>query len=638
MISRHRSARDVERKRLVAYVRTQLTGKGLSFGLGEQVLYGTSPLERFFTALLFPIHESEEETDEDNGEWEQGDYDVSPGLATEMQGQPSIAMPAGRKRRYMPPSSVGISFFLTGENPVLRVFYHAVRYRQLKKRDESSGQFLASAWERIHFMDSGHEVVFEPHGLAKYSVLRDGNNDGCARIEAVWRPYQNGYLVTLTLSNQQRLEPDLQGPDYTRQRNETTLFEVELRCIIEAGVIGQYPSRNKALLSEEEKRIELRYKDVPIYAVGHGAAADWGENVEGRMEVRVDFIPELEVPQVTADTAAGNETVLQFAFLQKEDNPELIRSLQQFVDGYAVWVGEQCERAAGEAPEDREIALGMVQDQQRALERMQTGIALLEQDIKCRRAFAVMNQAMLMQWQVADNNKGSPKPAQVYQWRPFQLAFILMALESTARENSSERDTLDLIWFPTGGGKTEAYLGLMAFAFVLRRLLYPGSGAGTAAIMRYTLRLLTTQQFLRANRVMMALELIRRDAASFSSGLGDSPFSSGIWVGNATSPNHFEEARGLVERGMFSKLVLQACPWCDTPFKAENYVAGEHDFYFCCTHPECDFGRHPAPYNRLPCNVVDEALYKDPPTLLISTVDKFARFAWEARASVFLGG
>ena len=93
---------------------------------------------------------------------------------------------------------------------------------------------------------------------------------------------------------------------------------------------------------------------------------------------------------------------------------------------------------------------------------------------------------------------------------PFQLAFLLTVMVSAVREDDDFRDVLDLIWFPTGGGKTEAYLGLIAFLIVWRRLKYPDSGGGTTAFMRYTLRLLTRQQFERAARMVCALELIRR--------------------------------------------------------------------------------------------------------------------------------
>ena len=204
-----------------------------------------------------------------------------------------------------------------------------------------------------------------------------------------------------------------------------------------------------------------------------------------------------------------------------------------------------------------------------------------------------------------------------------------MALESSIDEDSDYRDWVDLIWFPTGGGKTEAYLGVMAFVFVYRRLKYSGSGGGTTAIMRYTLRLLTSQQFVRACKVVSALELIRRETPE----LGDEPYSVGLWLGGDSSPNTFVQALEELNKGDFSKFVLRECPWCRTAFATENYKATETSFHISCGNAECSFGSEEN--NILPFNVVDEALYKKPPSLLIATVDKFARLPWGKQGRCF---
>jgi ATP-dependent helicase YprA (DUF1998 family) len=210
-------------------------------------------------------------------------------------------------------------------------------------------------------------------------------------------------------------------------------------------------------------------------------------------------------------------------------------------------------------------------------------------------------------------------------------------MESAIREDDDYRDIVDLIWFPTGGGKTEAYLGLIAFLIVWRRLTNPASGGGTTVLMRYTLRLLTAQQFARATRMICALELIRRNSPKLKNG---APITIGMWVGSATSPNRFEDAMKYVVQasngnvGVLRSLVLENCPWCGTPFTAsEGYSASETEFHFSCTNAACDFGRQDQ--GILPCNVVDEALYDEPPTLLIATIDKFARLAWDERANAF---
>ena len=272
-----------------------------------------------------------------------------------------------------------------------------------------------------------------------------------------------------------------------------------------------------------------------------------------------------------------------------------------------------------------------------AVRRMQCGVDLLASHNQVAEAFQLANQAMLNQMQQNDQVVGREIDIKNYRWRPFQLAFLLVVLESAVRQDNEFRDVLDLIWFPTGGGKTEAYLGLTAILILWRRLHKPDTGGGTVALMRYTLRLLTAQQFVRATRIIFALELLRQ---VMPDRLGYVPISVGIWVGSASSPNTFPQAQEKareIQAGASppNGLVLVACPWCGTTFGAANYRSSSISFSFRCTNSECAFGGDdPKP---LPCNVVDDALYEDPPSLLIGTIDKFARLAWESRTGAFWG-
>ncbi len=609
----------VQRKVFVDWVQNQLIGLKLKGNGSKQnniVLYGEKPLDKFFTGFLFPIFEyesdleSEEEEDEQESELENETNSVK------------------KDKRYIPPSSAGFSFYITGENIKLRVFYDAVYYQQKSARDELNQKFVEQKWDKKLLTDGGKEVEFTVDGSKQYKIF-----SGKAKIDALWRKYKSGYIVTVTMSNDQKLTNTDDSRQFNQDKNEKTLFEVEFKCIIENGNVDIYPSKDKELLSEEEKEIELRYKDLHIYAVGHGTAVDWAKNAHNQMEIWTDFMPTVEVPQVTADTGGKDAKVLEFAFLMEcEHNEKVISVLKDFINDYESWIDKQKEKAGTELEEDKETAQIIVQRLSMAKKRMEQGLKLLSEDKLARISFGIANEAMLQKMLSSDKNKGKTKEISDYKWRPFQIAFVLMVLESATNEDGEYRDTLDLIWFPTGGGKTEAYLGLMAFLFIYRRLRYPASSGGTVSIMRYTLRLLTSQQFLRANKVISALELIRRKNEDR---LGHKPFSVGLWVGSASSPNTFYQAKLLVEDKQYSKLILNSCPWCDTPFDEENYVAKSDDFYFTCTNNKCDFGA--IKNNILPCNVVDEALYKDPPSLLIATVDKFARLAWEARAGAFFG-
>ena len=601
-----------QRSKFVNWTKKQLIGSELR----DDKLIGQKPLDRFFTGFLFPIIKTKNSLEIVDDSEENENYEDEVKEVQQVQ----------KDKRYIPPSSAGFSFFITGKDINLRIFYNAVYYNNLPKERNPDGTYKSQVWKRNKLANDGLEIEFTPHRKTQYTIFKDK-----VKIDALWRKYNTGYIVTVTMSNTQNITIIEDGKKFNIEQNEKTLFEVEFECIIDRGNIDIYPSKNKELLSDEEKEIELRYKDLHIYAVGHGTAANWKLNKQNNMKIWADFMPMVEVPQVTANTGGKDDETLEFKFLQDSISKVVINKLELFVNNYEIWIEKQSQKAKEEDEEDKITAQNILKNLATTKKRMQKGIELLKNDNNSRISFSTMNEAMLMQWLSNDRNKGISKNESEYKWRPFQLAFILMVLESTINDNSNYRETLDLIWFPTGGGKTEAYLGLMGFLFIYRRLKYPASSGGTVSIMRYTLRLLTSQQFIRANKVILALELIRQKNDKF----GTEPFSSGLWVGGATSPNSFMQAKKILQEEQYSKLVLSSCPWCNSKFTKENYIAKKDNFYFTCTNKQCDFGK--IKNNILPCNVVDEALYINPPSLLIATVDKFARLVWESRAGSFLG-
>ena len=399
------------------------------------------------------------------------------------------------------------------------------------------------------------------------------------------------------------------------------------------------------MLTEEELETNLRYREKRVYAVGHGAAVDWAVESGTRPRIWSDFMPVVTVPQMTAGNIEDlPRDVLRLGVLSDATEwQQVIQLLDEFVDAYDEWVHEQNQNQENFQSLEREAGHRIYMHMKTVLVRMRRGVALLQEDEIAAQAFRLANRAMLNQMRQNDQINGRPKHNDDYQWYPFQLAFLLTTMESTIREDDSYRQTLDLIWFPTGGGKTEAYLGLIAMLIIWRRLSLPTNGGGTVAIMRYTLRLLTRQQFERATRLICSLELLRRENIRQ---LGDEPISIGIWVGHAASPNRFKQAKDTVrkiEQGDSSarhRLLLSACPWCGNEFiSSENYHSTDYAFEFRCRNPKCSFGTDSNSPERpaLPCNVVDEALYEQPPSLLVATIDKFARLAWEHRATVFFG-
>ncbi len=614
------------RSRLVKWIRKQLIGPASAEDLTKEY----HPIDRYPTGTLFPIIPGEEGLDPADNDEAYADP------ANTDTNEDQEAQPTAKARRYTPPSSVGFSFYAEGEHIEFQAGFSVSRYRRTGERDEQ-GRFKGFSYERNVIHPGAETLSFTIDASTKRAVFNDrkGVLEGHGALDILYRPFHKGWIITISLLNKQQL-PEI-TPTYKQQLSELTFFEVELRCFLDAGQIGIYPRVDKNLLSEEEQELELQYKHRHIYAVGHGAAVDWREEKSRVREIWADFIPAVEVPQVTADTS-DDQALSLFRLTQIGKDSSVLGDLQAFVEGYAVWIMKQKEVANTLDPDEAEPAGRILKRMQTTQKRMQHGVAFLLSNATATQAFRITNQAMLDQMQQSDQIAGKTKGKSAYRWRPFQLAFLLTVIESSAIEDNNFRDTVDLIWFPTGGGKTEAYLGLLAFLIVWRRLKHTGSYGGTAVLMRYTLRLLTTQQFTRATKIICALELIRRRHPE----LGDEPITVGMWVGEATSSNTYTDALKSVQRAAeghtqaLRRLVLLECPWCGEDFRASNsYISNETTFHFQCTNQACAFGGGHDP--TLPCNVVDEALYEKPPTLLFATVDKLARLAWDERSNTFFG-
>ena len=176
-----------QRKKLLELTKKQLIG----IDLKDDLLIGQKPLDRFFTGFLFPITESEDEFD---GGIEAEDTESC------LDDNIKEASPVKKEKRYMPPSSAGFSFFIKGDNIKLRVVYNAVQYSKENEHDEL-GRFVGQVWEKHHLADDGKEVEFSPHSAKQHKIFK-----GKAKIDALWRPYNDGYIVTITMSNDSKID------------------------------------------------------------------------------------------------------------------------------------------------------------------------------------------------------------------------------------------------------------------------------------------------------------------------------------------------------------------------------------------------------------------------------------------------
>lgn len=464
-------------------------------------------------------------------------------------------------------------------------------------------------------------------------------------IGSRWRPYGNAWLVTVHV----RLRTKSTGDD--REDISLMLFQVALAARPpEDGRILEYDVSRAVDLDAESRELRLRYRGRKVYGVGHGMAAAWDLDSAGHVtRVFLDPVPHFVVPaveQALSDDLKLTEAAvraLNLTFLGTiDEQPESVSAaLGEFVGAFSSWADGQAEAASVLGDDARKIARRSVM----AAERMRNGVSLLasESNEQLRTAFALSMAAMRLQMCQAARGRGvvDPDPA----WRPFQLGFLLVALASSTDEEHPERELVDLIWFPTGGGKTEAYLALAAVVIFLRRLKHGPEGAGTAVITRYTLRLLTSQQFQRASSLICAMELLRANDKRVR---GMARFSIGLWVGNEATPGTRSDAKHSLERLYKARnprdaneFQITECPWClaelvpdqrDETRQGYGVQPVGNDVIFRCTNASCEF------YSReLPMAVVDEVLYDEPPTFLLATVDKFARLQFNERAGRLLG-
>ncbi|KHO22978.1 helicase-related protein [Mycolicibacterium setense] len=381
----------------------------------------------------------------------------------------------------------------------------------------------------------------------------------------------------------------------------------------------------------------LLYRNARVFAIGHGCAATWEPTTDPYVSaVESTFLPQVEVHR--ARPAQLSDIDIRMSTLADGADAVVLENLRAMVAAYREWIdGLDQSVVDGDTdvpPRLRGVAAGHMEDARSAAMRIEAGIELLSGDPQVFKAFRLANRAMQIQrarqdW-VRKGHQGAVDPGTDQSWYPFQIAYILLNLRGLADRKHQDRDIADLLWFPTGGGKTEAYLGLIAFTIILRRLRN-SAATGVAVIMRYTLRLLTIQQFERATTLMCALERLRLDRQD----LGTKSFSIGLWVGSKATPNNLDDARRALnnlragqELAENNPVQLTQCPWCGEDLDYSNYVVEklpERHLVIACRTPSCDFR------DGLPVHVVDEDIYRERPELVLGTVDKFAMMAWNER-------
>ena len=515
-------------------------------------------------------------------------------------------------------SSLGLTFKCNDPDINIKLNYGTY------SKDESD------LWTRTHHnFELNHQVK---HGL--YDL--DENIGENIRLNFRVSEEEENFRVTIRLVN------DRTPSAINNGKAHASIFQPNL--IVSLGE-GSFVEVREDLVSDPQ--MYVLYRNSKVLALGHNVGVNWDNN---RKTVWIEHIPSHYVPKMLPD-----ENLKQYIPSMDElSNIELLdlamNKLDKFVEAYSTWI-DNCEfnLQSDFQLEQNEVILAEISDQitngRKAVERMKLAISRIRSDENVKIAFTHSNKAI-------QYSQEQPKITKLksgeFSWHPFQIAFQLLNLNGLLSldegdEFYSDREIIDLAWFPTGGGKTEAYLGLISLIGFYRRIMCPDKEKipSVHAIMRYTLRLLTMDQGERLVRLMGGMNEIASSSSDERISSGQR-FRVGMWIGKKASPNRIRGTRDqndaqsiLVaqKQGSVPKsrvIMFEACPWCgdDSVRDPNNWqmsqLNGKEALIGRCSDVECIFHGE----SGIPFTCIDEDIYNNPPSVLLGTVDKFVQVAY----------
>ncbi len=718
------------REQMISLIKANLIGpnpkEGFTQENGEEILFFESPLQTYVAGILFPqTLEPEFIQDEEiiNDEAINDDITILTNnnskteyksIASKVYTEPTIEAETSKINSYKQ-SAMGITICVPKKSSKIFIKINAGEYKKEKRKYPIEKEFvdnkLIIEWsekeqdcylrKQIHAScNITREDLPTAENIYKQYKLFDENNKEIEKydIKITFRlKDQDSEIYTITLVNNYKIEKQ---DGVAKYNAEECWFQVGFSVICEEGFFALPDTFCNTVDDDDYKLNSLLYRDIKTYGIGHGCAATWDDKEKKAPQtINATILPEYDVKPIVPTSIK----LCSFSMdLYSKDKDGTINDLRELCNSYEKWIIEENQKINSIEPHFRDTASKQIDECYKCLTRMKQGLDLLENDNVILNAFQLANKAMLMQqlhyrmpltkyseynsetfslmlekpiimpnlenqdtWY---NNKSEENPnGFTYgKWRPFQIAFLLMNLESINNKNSEERKYVDLIWFPTGGGKTEAYLGLTAYTIFLRRLKKQDD-SGTTVIMRYTLRLLTSQQYERASSLICSMEKIRSENPEL---LGKERITIGLWVGQSLTENNSNDVRIKInniktgkEKGNVS--VILKCPWCGASMETfqitkitdslrrSNSRRGRNSstdsartpgykisddnkhILFQCENPECDFSNETTP---LPLSLFDDEIYENPPTLLFGTVDKFAMLPYNPQAKSLFGG
>lgn len=621
------------RRELLERLTVELVGPEDSEELIKQ-----KPLQRYLTGILWPIN-SEIATEENENP-------SSEGKDTNREELETLA-PLSKA---MNPSAIGLSFLIDRNQPTVIVNVNLGMYQDIGVEK--------SDWKRIPCKLENYPINFSENiGHSKKKKIED---TPATYLQWLARPYGDKIAVSMFLVN--------------RDIQQTDEHDIDDKCVFQPEIIIEgldhttpFIERNAFSAVDEDYRDsdtesnDLLYRNESVFAVGHSISVNW-DNLSpdarraGKLYTRI--IPYYEIPMVIPPDWDKGGTLNMRELSKKTSGKEVEDALLPLCNEYKKWINNRYEEMLSPEFEEKykDTAKKHLERCEESLNRMLQGLSIIKQDDEVFLAFKFMNSVMALQriQSVVAQEGKSPEEVEA-KWRPFQIAFILQNLNGTVKPEAPDRDFADLLWFPTGGGKTEAYLGLAAFTLGYRRMRENQglrTDVGVSVIMRYTLRLLTIQQFQRAATMICACETLRKKDPKL---LGTTPFRIGLWVGEKSVPNQFNDAADAIDAirsgdsvnpAKGSPVQLVTCPWCGHSLIDEKQPAifkksykpntAKRRLFISCPNKSCDFHMPSSPEG-IPVVLTDEEIYRLLPDMIIGTVDKFARMPWKPEVQNLFG-
>jgi hypothetical protein len=622
-------------------------------GPSEQAeVFNDRPSDRYLTGILFPPRTMV---------GQEQDEDADTAVSDDSSGTGGDAISVSNATR---PSSAGLSFAIRpGEEELaaITIELSCARYvvderdddtgpnsaqeTVTNSVDEGPGKLSKDSWSRIPLSVTLSEIPLEPENIEDQDLGPYGIPGLSLHLRT--SRWNDDVMITVAVSNANKL------PKHPRRKDieQASFFQVSLK--IEPACGSQIIPKPAPVFPDspdpDARAASLIYRQVTEYAVGHTCSAEWTVQKGTVGQVETSWIPSAFVPATSADGdpvfanlhSDNAYQPLDAKWISEADNLDLITGLEKVTKAYGDWIEIRVAELDGLPEQLRKQGQEHISLCEKALLRMQNGVKMIQDIPDVGAAFRLANRAMHLQHSWKEKSKAA-KDRRELNWRPFQLAFALLTIASISDSDDADRGVMDLLWFPTGGGKTEAYLLIVAHAIFLRRLKSRGdkSGAGVTVFMRYTLRLLTVQQYQRAASLICACDQIRRGVVDsgcvsipphFSS---DEPISLGLWVGQDSTPNKISDAIEALKKGSASSPAqVRFCPECGSDL--EWKPSPEKDqIWACCKSSGCGLGQSG---NHLPIWTVDEDVYRELPSLMIGTVDKYAQIA-RRRDAAFLFG